>query len=149
MGYTHYWEQKEEATRKEVAQVLKEIRIMHKTLPAYSKTADAIYGDEELKLCGGGGTGAPEFNKDGICFNGDETKNHDHETFAVNFNSTEFEFCKTARKPYDMMACLCLLSLENNIPSFSYSSDGDKGDWKPAVDFYRKHIGPVSLKLKS
>lgn len=148
MGYTHYWSQKEEATKEQVAQVLKEIEIMHKALPAYSKSGGGYCGDKELKLCSWDGSGTPEFNEENIAFNGDATEGMDHESFVVNFKSTGFQFCKTARKPYDMMACLSLLSLANNIPSFSYSSDGNKDDWKPAVDFYRKHIGPVTLKLK-
>ena len=55
------------------------------------------------------------------------------ETPGVNF-----DFCKTARKPYDFVVCTMLLSLANHLENFEFSSDGDKDDWKPVVDFYLK-----------
>jgi len=46
-----------------------------------------------------------------------------HETFAVPRKAAEFEFCKTARKPYDIVVCKMLLILSQS-PGFTFSSDG-------------------------
>jgi len=104
--------------------------------------------NEPIIICGGMGEGKPEFSKKQIDFNGDGDQNLDHETFRIDFKPTGFSFCKTDRKPYDMLVCLCLISLRNNIPGFSYSSDGDLEDWKPAYEFYEKHIGSGIFKLE-
>jgi hypothetical protein len=117
-------------------------------LPTTCPTAGG-YHSEPIKLCGGMGDGEPEFSEKQINFNGDGEHGLDHETFRIVFDSPEWDFCKTARKPYDMVVCLCLISMKNNIPDgFEYSSDGDLDDWQPAYEFYEEHIGPVNFKLE-
>jgi hypothetical protein len=50
-----------------------------------------------------------------------------------------FQFTKTARKPYDMMVCLALISMKRWFKDdVEVSSDGDKDDWQPALELYRK-----------
>ena len=51
-----------------------------------------------------GKTNTTEFGFNGI---GDLS----HETFALNVGENEWNFCKTARKPYDLAVCMILLSL--------------------------------------
>ena len=141
---------KRKATEAEIEKVLAEVKKMVGLLPAKSETAGGYYSEHQLKICGGTGDGEPEFSKTRIEFNGDESQGLNHETFRVEFNKpTKFDFCKTARKPYDMLVCLCLISLRNNIPGgFECSSDGDLEDWEPAYEFYEKHIGAGIYKLK-
>ncbi len=119
-----------------------------KNLPKFSETAGSYYKDEPIVLCGGHGTGKPVINTKVIYFNGDESKDLDHETFYFPFTGEDFNFnfCKTARKPYDFMVCITLLSLKNNVTGFSFSSDGDKEDWEPAVKYYEEHIGKLKNK---
>jgi hypothetical protein len=38
--------------------------------------------------------------------------------------------------------------MANHIDGFTFSSDGDLEDWKPAIDFYNTHIGYISEGLK-
>ena len=139
MGYTHYWKQKTVPTnyKEQVNKVLIEVHVLLERMPVMATTAGQD-GDEKIILCGGDGTGRPDISKERICFNGDEKRGLDHETFHYEFNGEtfEFDFCKTARKPYDMAVCLCLLSLANHIDGFEFSSDGDIDDWQPAIDFY-------------
>ena len=92
----------------------------------------------DIILRDGFGDGEPTINNELISFNGDGENGLAHETFLYNFDAKpfKFEFCKTARKPYDQAVCLCLLALANNIEGFEFSSDGDKEDWQPAIDFY-------------
>ena len=78
-----------------------------------------------------------EINEQIIRFNGDESKGLDHETFVFEFKEEDqSDFCKTARKPYDVFVCLCLISLANNLEGFTFSSDGDEEDWEQAVQIY-------------
>lgn len=73
-----------------------------------------------------------------------------HETFFVTRIRTErmeweldrdevFAFCKTARKPYDMAAMLCLLVMARHSDSIRLESDGDwSAEWAPARDMFKK-----------
>lgn len=150
MGYTHYWEYKTptQDCQKEFKQVRKELRKVMKNLPEFSETGGGSYKDEPIVLKGGIGSGKPVINTKEIWFNGDSSKDLDHETFYFEFDGSPlaFAFCKTARKPYDFMVCITLLSLRNNVTGFSFSSDGDKEDWEPAIKYYEEHIGELKNK---
>ena len=91
----------------------------------------------------------PQVDGDVIRFNG--WKDEGHETFMVTRelggHRTEsgemFDFCKTARKPYDLAVMLVLLSMKRHAPdSVKVSSDGDwDGEWVPARQVYSKLFG--------
>ena len=147
MGYTHYW------TPKKVSfgtwlDFLKKAKKLKDNLPQFSENAGGYYAtkDADTKLCGWDGTGAPIFSIDRICFNGDAEYEVDHETFLIGPEETEWNFCKTARKPYDLMVCAMLLLAHNEL-GYEISSDGDYDDWKHSIDFYidtfygRSHVG--------
>ena len=92
-------------------------------------------------LKGGLGEGEPIFNETEIWFNGDEKKGLDHETFGITWKGEGgFDFCKTARKPYDLAVCFCLLSFHNHFPReiFQLSSDGGEEEWQKALDLYNE-----------
>ena len=75
-----------------------------------------------------------------ICFNGDEKNGLDHETFYLErreykdfSRSNTFSFCKTARKPYDLLVCAVLILIHTYAPESRYiSSDGNADDWLAA-----------------
>jgi len=83
-----------------------------------------------------------------IRFNG--VGNDGHETFILKkssigselplLESDQFNFCKTARKPYDLAVGLVLLVAKNHSPnSIRVSSDGDwESDWKEIRDSYNE-----------
>lgn len=54
-----------------------------------------------------------------------------------------FDFCKTARKPYDLAVCLVLLSMKRHAPrSVRLGSDGDwDGEWTQARMVYKELFG--------
>jgi hypothetical protein len=116
-------------------------------LPKSCPTAGRNFPTTPIKICGGDGTGKPHFSiKSGIWFNGDQKKGLDNETFIFNpINDADFEFCKTARKPYDFVVCCVLISLVNRMRGFTMSSDGDIDDWEPAIEFYEKMIGKIDV----
>jgi len=58
-------------------------------------------------------------------------KQHDYRKEEV----TYFQFCKTARKPYDLMVQACLILYKHYFPYVSISSDGDMDDWTEAFTF--------------
>lgn len=152
MGYTHYWKLKRVPNKEQTRKAFMEIEALIETMPTKSETAGGHYNDCDVVLRGGTGEGKPEININEICFNGDAKKHLDHETFYFDFNNDKeigFAFCKTARKPYDQAVCLSLLSLANHIEGFEFSSDGDKDDWEPAIEFYLNRNGNyISDNLK-
>jgi len=53
-----------------------------------------------------------------------------------------FNFCKTARLPYDIVVTSCLLVFHHHLaPQFRVSSDGEIEEWQPAIDLCRKVLG--------
>lgn len=148
MGYTHYWDYKPQpGDTLKFKDVLREVLILKKKMPENSETAGGNYSEYPITLRNGAGKGLPTINETEICFNGDGNKGLDHETFIFEFKEEERgDFCKTARKPYDMFVCLCLIALANNLSGFSFSSDGGQEDWQPAFELYEKHIGKYNVE---
>jgi len=114
MGYTHYWnlsklnDESVKIFKEKVKPILADILKRHASIICYEY-------DEVDK--------PPVLTDEGIRFNG--TGEAGHETFAINIhNRDDFDFCKTAHKPYDVPACECLLVLSAKIPEFTFSSDG-------------------------
>ena len=126
MGYTHYWRQNRDFTDAEWEE--------------FVRLTNLIIADNEGILSDGFGDGGkPEVNGDRVCFNG--LGEDSHETFLITKKKGEtFDFCKTARKPYDkyVVAVLCALyNLTDSPPQQnrsahpmeSISSDGNTSDW--------------------
>lgn len=151
MGYTHYWDLKKTTaqTREQVKTALAEVAVLFDKLPQNSNAAGGYYVEEKLRLFGGQGTGKVYLTDEALIFNGDAKQSLDHETFYFDIsNMSDFNFCKTARKPYDFAVCVALLAMANHIEGFEFSSDGDLKDWKPAIDFYNEKVGYISENLK-
>jgi hypothetical protein len=141
MGYTHYYKLNRAAlTPAELAKgfelAAKEIRSLKQYLP------------KEIKIKGGLGTDLAVINDEEIRFNGDAEHDLDHETFSVkrdthpSYPDRDRGFCKTARKPYDVLVCCALISLKRHLRgAFSFTSDGDRDDWASAIAFYDANTG--------
>lgn len=155
MGYTHYWNFKKNP--KDVKDGEKKFKTAVKLLKKCLKNVPAelemeVYDwknnttqkvNVPFKLCDGNGYGEPVFTDTLVCFNGDAEKDYDHETcyLALNNDNYEFDFCKTACKPYDVAVCLTLLCFKKAFgDDFSYSSDGNIEDegWKMAHNIFNK-----------
>jgi len=123
MGYTHYWKHK----RKE--EVTDEQR---------KRMAD--FAHNAIKLCnvpiadGWGEGGDPVLTEKSIRFTGN---GHDaHETFSL-LDTEGFQFCKTARKPYDTVVVACLTyAQEIGLFTEAWSSDGDEEDHQDGLALY-------------
>jgi hypothetical protein len=96
--------------------------------------------NEENLLAGYDGEGAPKTSTT-IAFNG--CGKDAHESFilpqlAGNFK--EFDFCKTAQKPYDVVVVACLTRLAE-VPGIKVSSDGNASDWHNGAALASKILG--------
>ena len=89
------------------------------------------------------GRDKPIFDEDEIAFNGRKDLEEDYETFRLTREKkTDFEFTKTAHRPYDLMVCAALLLADYTAPgALHISSDGNAADWQPARDWIRTSLG--------
>ncbi len=142
MGYTHYWTPKI-VDQKTWDKFLEDAKTLKKNLPRYSQSAGGYFAEGRwkrvIKIRGGLGTGRPEINKKAIYLNGDEQRGLDHETFYISPTCDDWAFCKTARKPYDLLVCALLIAAHAEL-GYEVSSDGDLEDWEPAIDYYFEQI---------
>lgn len=139
MGYTHYWRalgSEHDGDPSEVpagwnkankAKLQTALADMFKLAPILIKTVPLANDDGSQ----------PIFNLNEVWFNG--VGDNSHETFEINTKwDGEFNFCKTAAKPYDVAvtACLCLLKFHLG-DAVNVSSDGDAGDWEEGLRLAR------------
>ena len=146
MGYTSYWKIEEELDKEKFAILSEELQVATGLLPTKSTSAQQDHKGV-IYLAGGNGEGEPIFTKDLICFNGKDDEAH--ETFMIRQKGNDdFEFCKTNRKPYDLMVCFSLLRLKHHFPDANISSDGTAKDWLAAKKFYKKVFKETPPKIK-
>lgn len=122
MGYTHYWDQKKSFTPKQWKGILDDA----KSILELNKIPV-----EDLHL-----------TEDVIRFNG--VGDDGHETFIVKrMKSQEFNFCKTAQKPYDLLVGLVLARINHYAKGvLAISSDGDwESDWAEIRERYKSLFG--------
>lgn len=86
MGYTNYWYRTEKPITERF--VKKVEKIIEKSI------------EKGISIHGYDGTGSPKITTEEISFNGDASIGADHESFIID-EKTDFNFCKTAEKPYD------------------------------------------------
>lgn len=175
MGYTTYYRQKRDMTDEEFTGFCEDVKKLHEALPAtvgdfverYGPTAGSSDGDEQLPLAivsqGLVGAGKSIFGKGVVGFNGAGYADADHETFWLPqkiangaqkwemedvAKGNRFHFTKTARKPYDVMVCACLLALKKRAASaWEISSDGNVADWASSYRFAKSALGTKVLPL--
>lgn len=137
MGYTHYWSHGD-LTPQQMGDIAASIRQIISEADGKPTSTAGGYHTEPVKICGGRGSGKPELSKTNISLNGNGP-DLDHETFHIS-PSGESDFCKTARKPYDVVVAACLTFLATDY-GFRVSSDGDHEDWQAGVDLCCKALG--------
>lgn len=132
MGYTHYWEFK--SNPKDIKDGDKKFK---KSVALLKKCLKNI----SVELAGGSGTGKPVFTGTKVCFNGLDDDSYESCYLALDNSDFKFDFCKTARKPYDVAVCLTLLCFKKFFgDDFKYSSDGNMDDegWALAIETFEK-----------
>lgn len=130
MGYTHYWESKEPNFNEE-------------KFVEFSQDCEKILAlakQDGIKLAGGLGEAEPITNEKIVWFNG--VGDESHESFSMNQNEGDFDFCKTNNKPYDIVVTACLVMLKHHFrESVKVSSDGTPLEWLPGLNLARAATG--------
>ena len=129
MGYTHYW-----TFSKKVSDIENGAEKFKSAVELFKKGLEILRNEENedgivldyAKLLGNGiGKGEPIIEDDKLIFNGKQPD--DYETFGIALDSDGFDFCKTARQPYDPFVCLALLCFESAFgDDIEVSSDGER-----------------------
>jgi hypothetical protein len=135
MGYTHYWNINKIKGRTDEQEFIyqRAIKDCNKIIKAYYK----LYKGTESSLSGYSAH-TPAGKYGGINVNGKDSNAHETFLFREHFsqNSEEFEFCKTARKPYDLVVTACLSILKFHLKDgINVSSDGHYSDWLAGASF--------------
>src|SRR4051812_32854639 len=107
MGYTHYWHTQNQGIPQPAWEAIcKDTRSLIAALPKRSTSYGIAWEDDKPRK-------APEVSAELIRFNGKGDLGH--ETFCFeraptgDSDGTAFAFCKTARKPYDLVVCAVLM----------------------------------------
>lgn len=126
MGYTHYFYQPLEDLN--ISNWEKMVLDFYKVLPEFYDILDHETGQ---KL---------EADMDNIFFNGIGEESHEtfilsrkpDKTYISSEDTEVFNFCKTARKDYDIAVCCSLIIAKKHFPEIRVSSDGGKKEWLEA-----------------
>jgi len=109
MGYTHYFHGNDQKGYEAALPTIQKILKKYDNILRFEL-------DEEKKK--------PKITKKMIRFNGIDEEGH--ETFVFK-TGKDFNFCKTARKPYDLPVCEVLLVLKHFMSDLNLKSDGFNG----------------------
>lgn len=167
MGYTHYWRRPVGMDFSENVwkTLCEDVNRMIAALPKNTDTAGGAYRADPLFV-------VPEASGDtsrivtetAIGFNGDdgpegegkEYADLSHETIVIEKNcppqpdyrrgdSEYFAFCKTARKPYDLLVVAVLFRARMLVNWLDVSSDGYYNEWLPGMLFAQEVLGKDTI----
>lgn len=144
MGYTHYWT-RGTLTPTKFAEWSNEVR----KIIAHAAT-------KKIAIAGWDGEGDPEITNSVVSFNGEGDESF--ESFKIDRDNTNWAFCKTGHRPYDVVVGSALLRAHDIFgDKFEVSSDGEwdrEDEWVPVRKFYEEVFGqpakhPKSIRLVS
>jgi hypothetical protein len=130
MGYTHYWTIKEPIDSDAWNKLRKGIQQIVGTAQ-----------DSGIDI-------KDESNDERIVFNG--VGAGEHESFFLELGDEEFNFCKTAGKPYDIAVTASLILLKKELgDAVIIKSDGTWADWESGQLLYETvfNVQPESVFL--
>ena len=125
MGYSHYWK----ATKVDATEYQAALKDIAKIVTNQKSILAGPNGEPKTK----------PITNDGISFNGIDEDSH--ETFDLPAAGLkDFDFCKTAQKPYDTVVTACLARLAE-VKGVKVTSDGNMGEWEAGVALASKVLG--------
>lgn len=149
MGFTHYWYINRNGNQEQWTEgILAASRILQAVISEKTVPLANAYGEEGTQ---------PEFGDDGLYFNGVEDDAHESmvlpsvvaQVEAPDYRKDEnpvFNFCKTARKPYDVVVTAVLATLRAYAPDcITVASDGGEYDWQEGVNLARRVLGDFDI----
>ncbi len=105
MGFTRHWDIKNGLDTEKFKEFSQTCRIVCEAW----EQLQISKGNLDSGIAGWDGWGEPTFIDTEVCFNGRaEEEDLAHETFSIDITSKNYNFCKTARKPYDKQVEACL-----------------------------------------
>ncbi len=131
MGYTHYWERKQEIDKDVFKDIVGDIK---KVMP---------FVTAEISIGSGDGEGR-KFKLDNgqIHFNGVGIWHHEDFFFPRNLIHYPYNYVKTNRKPYDTAVVACLAIIKVHLGhDIHISTDGDDADWKHGIELCSNILG--------
>lgn len=148
MGYTHYWSFNKGPHGKGNAALSESLwqtamsecaliaRTWNKECKAQGRDADRLSGFS-AHTKPSQGYGGLHINGKGELAHEDFTMpEHFRDNFEADYNG--FNFCKTARKPYDLVVTACLAVIKHRMGDrITVTSDGRAIDWNDGVDYAR------------
>ncbi|RZO83004.1 MAG: hypothetical protein EVA65_15795 [Oceanococcus sp.] len=149
MGYMHTWKLSRAFTEIEWLTLTVVAQALAMNLPKFSHSAGGFYSEHPLQISDFD-VGAPGFEDSLIVFNG-AGPDLAHDTFVLQQQPDGFEFCKTARKPYDLLVVAVLRAAYLIAPdAIEISSDGNTDDLAPGWRFaaktmYLRNFSPSPL----
>ena len=125
MGYTHYWRQKSAPTEVQWNNICTD----------FNKLCFGSFLDKPFPIQReSDNSDRPLVSDTLIAFNG--IGSNAHETMYFERNALGFGFCKTNKKPYNMVVVLLLILAYNLADGvWLITSDGDQDDWLPVLDW--------------
>lgn len=127
MGYSHYMDQIKPAEPIAWQAICDDFRKMMATALLNQPLPIQLESDDG---------GQPLVDDTYIIFNG--IGNNGHETMVLQRDGKEFQFCKTARKPYGRVVTALLILADFHSPNtWLVTSDGEPDDWQEGLELAR------------
>lgn len=141
MGYTHYWSLKSTMSAEQFSEIAADL----KTIVHFAQNERGMQLADAMGEAGK----SPEFFPSYIGFNG--VGQDSHESFVIRFNDFGgdygSDFCKTARKPYDLAVTACLCYLTTATEFYTASSDGSGLDWLAGLELAQAALHRLANRL--
>ena len=132
MGLTHHWKYRKHLPKRRLVEAVLDIKAVAEVLQ-----------QRGIALAGPNGKGDPVFaviGNVGVAFNG--AGENAHESFSFPNFPEQADFCKTARKPYDLAVTAALVVLKHHLrESITVGSDEVTGHFRPAKDLCQEILG--------
>ena len=133
MGYSHYWNIPQKIPEKEFRELqVTALQIVNTAAMDFNIIADIEVGTHGHDLF--------------IVVRG--INSDDHEPFFLEPSAYKFNFCKTARKPYDTIV-VAILAYAEGRKLLTWSSDGDSDDHAKGFDLLNRSNVRAITRIKT
>lgn len=153
VGYKHCYKQVKSASERQWRKITTDVLTLLDNLPINSESAGAHYAEYALIVTDGTGRPGtlPVVSDTEIVLNGISGKvDLSHETLFVTKTKnriSDADYCRTARKPYDLVVCGVLIVLQKHASGvWRISTDGTLEDWDPAREWVERVLGYPGFK---
>lgn len=134
MGYTHYWYTRKDADPELLAEAGRQMAKVVEMEAVRLEVAELDFATGAVLFNGRG-----EEAHEAFCWPPDLARRH---AWMAHAQDEVFDFCKTARKPYDEAVTACLLVAKMVMgEAIALNTDGDDEDWQDGMRLFREAIG--------